>query len=83
VMPTLPSDLPLALVTLARAPILDSPLFHEALRSADALDELELHHWDGDPPYLQPVPADTIEEKQFTRNLVDVMFGHRLRLENE
>ncbi|KIJ09167.1 hypothetical protein PAXINDRAFT_87851 [Paxillus involutus ATCC 200175] len=83
VMPTLPPDLPLALVTLARAPIPDSPLFHKALCSVDALDESELHHWDGDPPYLQPVPADTIEEKRFTRNLIDVMFGHRLHLENK
>ncbi|KAN0087821.1 hypothetical protein V8E55_006442 [Tylopilus felleus] len=53
------------------------------MQSADALDESELSLWNGDPPYDQPGAADTFEEACFTRNLVDVMFGHRMRLEQQ
>ncbi|KAF9231590.1 hypothetical protein BU15DRAFT_68209 [Melanogaster broomeanus] len=83
IKPSLPSVLPLALIALAVAPLPDSPLFRQALYDAEALDESELRHWDNDPPYLQPEPANTVEEGRFTKNLVDVMLGHRLHLENE
>jgi len=54
-----------------------------AAHSADELDKSELVHWDKDPPHSQPKPADTPEEEQFTRNLIDVMFGRWVHLEIE
>jgi hypothetical protein len=72
-----------ALVKLATTPFPDTFLFREVLRSADALDETDLPLWDTDPPYQQPQPVDSEEEAQFTRNLIDVMSGRRMRLEKE
>ncbi|KAH7903391.1 hypothetical protein BJ138DRAFT_1168197 [Hygrophoropsis aurantiaca] len=72
---------PSTLIALARAPYPDTHLFHEALRSADAVDESDLSQWDADPPYHYPVPLDTPAEARFTANIVDVMHGRRLRQE--
>ncbi|KIJ20749.1 hypothetical protein PAXINDRAFT_66540, partial [Paxillus involutus ATCC 200175] len=70
-------------VKLATTPFPDTFLFHEVLCSADALDETDLPLWDTDPPYLQPQPVDSEEEARFTRNLIDIMSGRRMRLEKE
>ncbi|KAH7905409.1 hypothetical protein BJ138DRAFT_976790, partial [Hygrophoropsis aurantiaca] len=66
---------------LARAPYPDTRLFHEALCSADAVDESDLSQWDADPPYGYPAPPNTPAEARFTANLADVMHGRRLRQE--
>jgi len=61
-------------------PLLMSNLFHEALHSADALDESDLHLWEQEPPYNYPEPIMTAHEACYTKNLVDVLFGWRWRL---
>ena len=64
-------------------PLPDSRLFHLAAHSMDKLDKSKLVHWDKNPPYSQPEPADTPKEEQFTRSLMDVMFGRWVHLEIE
>ena len=71
------------LIMLATIPLPTSHLFHEASWSADALDELELHHWDAGPPFSQPEPADTMQEAQFKKNLTHVFLGQKVCLENQ
>lgn len=71
--------LPDYLVELALLPLPDSRLFREALQSADYLDETELPQWDQEPPY--PPSPYTADYANFTKNLVDVMNGRRLRME--
>ncbi|KIM55140.1 hypothetical protein SCLCIDRAFT_135250 [Scleroderma citrinum Foug A] len=80
---TLHCHFPSELTTLATVPLPVSHLFHEALSSEDALDESELHHWEAGPPFLQPEPADTAQEAQFTTNLTHVFFGQKSCLENQ
>ncbi|KAF9222814.1 hypothetical protein BS17DRAFT_707221, partial [Gyrodon lividus] len=63
-------------VRLATMPLPNSYLFCKALQGGDELDESQLSQWDSDPPYQEPEPADTIEEVQFTKNLLDIMFGY-------
>jgi hypothetical protein len=73
-----------ALVTLALMPLPDTYLFHEALCGEDALDESELGVWDAKPPYpLSSTPEDSTAEREFTRRLVEVMHGRRLRMQEE
>ncbi|KIM53549.1 hypothetical protein SCLCIDRAFT_138886 [Scleroderma citrinum Foug A] len=74
---------PPQLITLATIPLPTSHLFHEASQSADALDELDLHHWDAGPPFLQPEPADTMQEAQFTKNLTHIFLSQKVHLENQ
>ena len=57
-----------------------SDLFHEASRSADALDESELYLWEQHPLYNYSEPAVTPYEERFTKNMVDVLLGRRWRL---
>jgi hypothetical protein len=74
--------LPNRLTELALLELPDSTLFREALASADNLDESEMPQWDQDPPYLPPeYPTNTIDEEAYTKKMVDVMNGRRLRLE--
>jgi len=81
--PDISCRLPPELITLATVPLPASYLFHEALSSEDALDELQLQCWESGPPFAQPKPADTTEESQFTTNLTHVFFGQKSRLENQ
>ena len=67
-------------MSFARKPLTTSHLFHEASRSADALDESELYLWEQEPPYDYLEPATTPLEERFTRNMVDVLLGRRWRL---
>ena len=60
-----------------------SCLFLEALHSADDLNETEALYWDKNPPYFLPKPSDTLEENRFMKNLMDVMAGRRMRIEND
>ena len=76
-------NFPPELITLTTLPLPTSYLFHEALSSEDALDESELHHWESGPPFLQPEPADTVQEAQFTTNLMHVFFGQKSCIENQ
>ncbi|KAG9309406.1 hypothetical protein JVU11DRAFT_10655 [Chiua virens] len=78
-----PDCLPPSLITLTRVPLPDSHLFNQASHRADEVDESELAYWDKAPPYSQPKPADTQEEEQFTKNLMDVMFSQWCHLEIE
>ncbi|KAI5982849.1 hypothetical protein EDD15DRAFT_2376808 [Pisolithus albus] len=73
-------DLPSSLISLASTPLPTSTLFHDASRSADALDESDLSIWEQEPPYAYPEPTATVHEVQYTKNLVDVMLGRRWRL---
>ena len=68
------TELPTWSAALATVLLPTSHLFHEALSSGDALDELELQYWESGPPFSQPKPADTAQESQFTTNLMDVFF---------
>ncbi|KAG1729201.1 uncharacterized protein EDB91DRAFT_1085813 [Suillus paluster] len=81
--PPPPSPLPSSILTLANLPLPNSFLFHQALRGSHLIDESDLPQWDKPPPYTSTPPPDTPAEAQFTRNLVDVMHGRRLRLERE
>ena len=76
-------NFPPELTTLATLLIPTLYLFHEALSSEDALDESELHYWESGPPFLQPKPADTIQEAQFTTNLTHIFFGQKSCIENQ
>ena len=80
-----PSTLALSplLITLANEPLPDSNLFQLAAKSREELDESKLVHWNQDPPYLQPEPINTIAEKQFTKNLVDIITNRWIHLEKE
>ncbi|OAX32651.1 hypothetical protein K503DRAFT_661822, partial [Rhizopogon vinicolor AM-OR11-026] len=70
-------------IKFAMLPLPDSYLFHEALAGSDLVDESDLPHWDKAPPYDLPIPPNTVEEVQFTQNLLYVMHGQQLRLERE
>lgn len=74
---------PLDVYSQANFTLPDSSLFHQALRSADELDESEFIIWDALPPYSQTPPPDTQRERAYTENLGDVMHGRRLRLQRD
>jgi len=61
-------------------PLPTSDLFHEALCSADALDESDLYVWEEDPPYNCLEPAIMPHEEHFTKNMIDVLLGQHWRL---
>ncbi|KAI5999188.1 hypothetical protein EDD15DRAFT_2128141, partial [Pisolithus albus] len=67
-------------IAFAVTPLPTSSLFHEASRSADALDETDLYIWEQEPPYDYPEPIVMAPEVQYTKKMVDVMFGRRWRL---
>ncbi|KAI5989175.1 hypothetical protein EDC04DRAFT_2544410, partial [Pisolithus marmoratus] len=73
-------DLLLSLISLASTPLPMLALFHDALHSADALDESDLFLWEQEPPYAYPEPIMTVHEVQYTKNMVDIMFGQHWRL---
>ncbi|KAG0701324.1 hypothetical protein DFH29DRAFT_927287 [Suillus ampliporus] len=77
------NTLPSTILALATLPLPNSFLFHQALSGSPLIDESDLPQWDKPPPYDSPPPPDTPDEAQFTRNLVDVMHGRRLRMERE
>lgn len=71
-----PPELP----SLAALPLPEaSPLFQQALESADNLDESDFDQWDEDPPYPHQPYVETPAEKRFTSRLLEVMHGRRLR----
>ncbi|KAF7972324.1 hypothetical protein HWV62_18426 [Athelia sp. TMB] len=72
--------IPKRLQELAQKPLPASDLFQQAARDPDAVDESDLPVWDHAPPYASAPPPETEEEARFTRNLVDVMHGRRLRV---
>lgn len=72
--------LPLTLLSFTTKPLPTSNLFHEALRSVDALDESDLYVWEQDPPYNCLEPAITPHEEHFTQNMVDVLLSQCWRL---
>ena len=68
------------LIVFATTPLPTSNLFHEALCSADALDESNLYLWEQDPPYNYPEPFMTADEVHYTQNMVDVLISRCWRL---
>ncbi|KAJ7652997.1 hypothetical protein B0H17DRAFT_1147188 [Mycena rosella] len=72
---------------LASVPLPDShPLFREALRKADALDESDLGRWKVEPPFFEDDDASDPYSHQylhFTQSLASVLHGVRLRKQNE
>ncbi|KAK7062219.1 hypothetical protein R3P38DRAFT_2493406, partial [Favolaschia claudopus] len=61
---------------------LDSPLFAQALRSADALDESDLGRWKAEPPFEED--GDLMDPHsdgylRFTKSLSEVLHGVRVR----
>lgn len=64
---------------------LDEPLFKEALRSPDALDESDLARWKEEPPFVEDEDmTDPYSPAylSFTKSLVVVLHGVRLREQN-
>ncbi|KAJ7739075.1 hypothetical protein DFH07DRAFT_778868 [Mycena maculata] len=64
---------------------LGAPLFKAALRSPDALDESELARWKKEPPFVEdedPTDPSSPAYMSFTKSLVDVLHGVRLREQN-
>ncbi|KAJ7078553.1 hypothetical protein B0H15DRAFT_954452 [Mycena belliarum] len=64
---------------------LDEPLFKEALRSPDALDESDLARWKEEPPFVEDEDTTdpfTTGYLAFTKSLVAVVHGVRLREQN-
>ncbi|KAK7043473.1 hypothetical protein R3P38DRAFT_3177893 [Favolaschia claudopus] len=64
----------------------DSRLFADALRSPDVLDESDLGRWKKEPPFVED--EDTTDPYsdvylRFTKSLVDVLHGVRLREQRE
>lgn len=80
-----PSSLPPALLehALLKLPI-NAPLFGEASKGADRLDETGLEMWDIGPPYATPdALSDTEGEIRYTERLVEVMHGRHVRMARE
>ncbi|KAJ7202986.1 hypothetical protein B0H12DRAFT_1243871 [Mycena haematopus] len=65
------------------APLPDhEPLFQEALRSPDALDESDLARWKKEPPFVEDEDSTdpyTSDYFAFTKSLITVLHGVRLR----
>jgi hypothetical protein len=65
---------------MATLPFPDTKLFHEALKSAEALDESEMPQYELDPPYIPPAyPTDTPGEQNYTQKMIEVFLGRQLR----
>jgi hypothetical protein len=60
-----------------------SPLFKDAAKSADLLDETGLDTWDSGPPYPTGPPSDSPREVAYTKRLEEVMHGRRMRMLRE
>lgn len=66
-----------SLIQLAIKPLPTSDLFLSTLHDSDLVDESDLDHWDLPPPY----PTSTSHNSElYTKNLMDVMHGRRLRI---
>lgn len=81
-----PSSLPPALLKQAlQALPINAPLFSEASKDADRLDETGLEVWDTGPPYATPsdVLSETEGEIKHTERLVEVMHGRYVRMARE
>jgi hypothetical protein len=76
----LPSPLP-TLEHLATLPLPTTTLFFEAFRGE--LDESELPQWDLLETYTSPRDQLTQFSHMYTKNLIQVMHGRRLRLQQE
>ncbi|KAJ6469414.1 hypothetical protein C8R45DRAFT_1105272 [Mycena sanguinolenta] len=78
-LPTLSADIQ----EWYNAPLPDhEPLFQEALRSPDALDESDLARWKKEPPFVEDEDSTdpySNEYFAFTKSLVTVLHGVRLR----
>ncbi|KAG1746193.1 hypothetical protein EDB19DRAFT_1691048 [Suillus lakei] len=68
------NPLPTTILKLASLPLPTSFLFLQALSGSPQINESDLPQWDKPPPYDSPIPPDTLDEAQFTRNLVDRVF---------
>ncbi|KAJ7764551.1 hypothetical protein DFH07DRAFT_770410 [Mycena maculata] len=81
----LPTPTPRMLELSNQALPFGSPLFKQALRSADALDESDLPRWKEAPPFVEdddamdPYSAGYLA---FTKSLAEVLHGVRLRDQN-
>jgi hypothetical protein len=63
----------------------DEPLFKEALRSPDAVDESDLVRWKEEPPFVEDEDATDPHSAaylSFTKSLAAVLHGVRLREQN-
>ena len=60
-----------------------SPLFKDAAKSADLLDETGLDTWDSGPPYPTGPPSDNPRKLAFTKRLEEVMHGRRMHMLRE
>ncbi|KAJ7794791.1 hypothetical protein B0H14DRAFT_2621635 [Mycena olivaceomarginata] len=63
----------------------DEPLFKEALRSPDAVDESDLARWKEEPPFVEDEDATdpySAAYLSFTKSLAAVLHGVRLREQN-
>ncbi|KAK7055733.1 hypothetical protein R3P38DRAFT_3170405 [Favolaschia claudopus] len=84
--PLLPSPTPRQLRLYLSPLPTHSPLFAEALRSPDALDESDLARWKKEPPFEKdddPTDPHSSQYLKFTRSLIEVLHGVRLREENQ
>ncbi|KAF9458054.1 hypothetical protein BDZ94DRAFT_1325816 [Collybia nuda] len=76
--------LPQLLLTQAMIPLPEtSPLFCQAVRSTQLLDETGLDIWDTGPPYATGPPSNSPRELIHTKRLVEVMHGRRARMQKE
>jgi hypothetical protein len=65
---------------MAKISFPNTPIFQEAFRSADAMDESELPPYELDPPYMPPsYPTDTNREQDYTDKMVEVLHGRLMR----
>jgi hypothetical protein len=65
---------------MANIPFPNTALFHEALQSAEALDESEVRQYELDPPYTPPsYPTNTSREQIHTQKMTEVFLGRQLR----
>lgn len=78
--PSKPMTVPLlseSLLQLATKPLPTSDLFLSTLHDPNLVDESDIDHWDRPPPY----PTSTSHDSElYTKNLIDVMHGRRLRI---
>jgi hypothetical protein len=76
----IPPVLPDRLITMAKISFPNTPIFQEAFRSADAMDESELPPYELDPPYMPPsYPTDTKREQDYTDKMVEVLHKRLMR----
>ncbi|KAJ7091548.1 hypothetical protein B0H15DRAFT_799982 [Mycena belliarum] len=85
IFPNVPKPIQRMVELYSQALPFDEPLFKEALRSPDALDESDLARWKEEPPFIED--NDTTDPFSttylaFTKSLGVVLHGIRLREQN-